>query len=305
MSGTWDNPRLFTAGGIPYKLLQGYPTLDVADDGKASAEESYLIRATDLETFLNEVSPTPSTDADNTRRIPGTLRLTGTTTLVLKSLHFEPHSGEKPGDPFGADPNAPAETYDDTYRVDLKYETAPDSGEEGGDPEDPQTFLDESLAVVTEMLSIEPNGDTTAAGAALDRPHVPLIKIIPIAEVTLSWKKVVRPHFSNIFDGLGTVNSNAYDWLFNAPPGTALFLGISGKREFVFKGARTAVKPWSLDFKFASRRIKEEGVTYGWNHIYNPKTHKWEELKRRHPDGTLHPLYESSGFTLLFQTASP
>ena len=52
-SSTW-NCR--TSGGIPYKLMEGYPTGSIDNEGGFDTTEVYLMEASNLDAFIKESS---------------------------------------------------------------------------------------------------------------------------------------------------------------------------------------------------------------------------------------------------------
>jgi len=105
---TW---RLRTAGGIPYKLFEGYPQGSFGEeDGQVT--EKYIIEASNLSAFISE-------SFSDLTVIPGLVWFIrpargypGIPYLVTKSVGFEPFPPGKPGDPYGIDIE---EGFEETY----------------------------------------------------------------------------------------------------------------------------------------------------------------------------------------------
>jgi hypothetical protein len=233
-------------------------------------------------------------------------------------------------DPFGTDPGAPDNTYEEHCAVTLNYETQPN---EDKDPEDPETFLDYSMTASVELLVFQsgkvdlvkggaaydgvPGYDTSlppsdpanqAAMAAVEKekpkdPANPWVMVQPIQEFNLAWKRVLAPNWDNIFGAIGKLNEKRYTWLFNRPIGTIMFMGCSGRQEYAFRGGAVIIKPWQLDLKFAMRYLKDENdnTIYGWNYVYNPATNMFQQLLRRLPENKTRPLYDYTDFDKMFQ----
>jgi hypothetical protein len=306
MGSDIDDARLATDGGIPYKLMEGYPRISASDDG-CSAEEQYLIRSRDVAAFFAESMPPPIVFLDFITQ-PARRRMPGTGFLVTKEVSFEPFDKTKPGDPFRVDPSAASGTYSDLYVANIKYETGQESDETEHDENKPETFLEHDVNVGGEFLSIPPAktkiveddlGTPQSYGAAVDNPdrNSPVQKIVATMEHNLRWKFVLVPPWEEILRQLGHVNRARHAVFFDSPAECVLFMGVSGKRQYLWNGASVVVQPWSLDYKFSAKEITEGANTWGWNHVYSPDKGKFVRLFRA---GGL-PLYESADFTLLFK----
>lgn len=297
---TW---RLQTAGGIPYKLIEGFPTIS-GDAKKVSGAEQYIIRASDLEAFYLEAIPAPTTYLGSVYW-PDRRRMPGVNILVTKDLNFSPYIPGKPGDPFGTDGGATTDTYSGFYKVAINYETIENQSDEEQDPNEPSTFLEHSVAATAEFLSIPPEKTETTDDQAgqtggskepnADRKGA-IIKLIPTIEHTLKWENCLAPNWERIVDYLGTINDRTFDLLIDANKHTVLFMGVNGQQSYVFDGVSQGVQPWSLDFRFSQRAIKEGGRRYGWNHVYSPKYGEWRQVYRA--NGAL--LYEDNNLEALF-----
>jgi hypothetical protein len=305
MSGT--QKRLRTAGGLEYALMGGYPHGSVAKDGTATATEVYRINASDLDAFIEEILAPPVQDGD-TLQFAAPRGLPGASYFLPQNLAWKPFNDERPIDPFGADAEAQEGTYEDEIELTIEYQTELLSGEHGAQTQtdDPDTFLEKSINITFEHLALTSNKDVkTEKGSGsqeiIKTPIPPFIKLIPMAEVTLTWPRSPNPDFTSIFELLGTVNLLTVEWLFNAPLETALFLGVAGKQSYVWHGRGFIYKPWHLDFKFALKNVVEAGVNHGWNHIYNPDTHKFERVIRIHDDGDTSYLYQRADWTDMFK----
>lgn len=297
---TW---RRSTSGGIRYKLLEGYPKV-TADESKASASERYLIRAADVNAFLQESIPAPVVYLGSVYW-PERRRMPGASILVTRSLSFEPHTGALPMDPFDADSGAPTGTYDSLCAVTIQYETMQNESEQEQDPNDPETFLEHSVTTGGEFMSWPPAntkkqdaeaGQTGGAAVANKDPISPVVKTIPTIEHTLKWKNCLSPNWERIISYLGHVSSEDMPLLFDAIEETVLFMGVSGSQSYLWDGATSGVQPWTLDFRFSHKQIDENGAIYGWNHVYSPSDGGWRKLYRA--DGQ--PLFLSADLVKLF-----
>jgi hypothetical protein len=307
MSSNWGATRRFTAGGIRYRLLEGYPRLSYTEES-LTAEEQYLIRASDLEAFFLESIPPPVV-LFNTVIWPARRRLPGSSVMVTKEVSGEPFTSAKPGDPFSVDTGAPnySDTYDPLYRISIKYEATRESDEDR-DETDPETFLDHSVSAGGQFMNLPaasmdsagedppptddpnypvedyPQGPPGTTTEAITEPQIGITKVIPTVEHTLKWSFVIKPKWDRIYGALGTVNSKSISIFHNAPTDTVLFMGVSGTQKYLWSGRNLSVAPWSLDFKFSQRSFKDGDKQITWQHYYRPKTKKWEVPLRNGTD---------------------
>lgn len=314
----FDNVRLSTAGGIPYKRVSG-PTYS-EDREKATAQERIIIEALNLDAFMAEALPYPIILAgfiviDPARRLPGA------PWMITKSVSMTPVVESLPVDPFGSDLNNGltddeyAATYGRLVYLDITYETGVGNEDEQNQPDenDPVTFLEHSLSAGVEYLSIPPTNSTVAEGedpetnqgtySANRDAQLGAFKIIPTVEHQLKWKWALKPNWTTIYGAMGKVNDSAIKLFHNAKKHHVLFTGVSGTQNYrMFRSRRNQtgliVDPWSLEFKFSQRTINDGGAQYGWNHVFSPKKGKWVKLKRQ---DTGQFLYEDTDFLDLFK----
>lgn len=297
---TWNRK---TNGGIPYRVLEGYPTI-TGDEGKASATEKYIIRASDVEAFYTESLPAPVVYLGSVYW-PPRRKMPGAPILITRTITFAPHNGTMPGDPFDVD-SGNAASYDQFYDVTIQYETLENESDQEQDPNDPETFLEHSVTAAGEFMSWPPTktqtspGDVTATPGAGSAPNedimTPIVKTVPTLEHILKWKNCLAPNWTRIIGLLGHVSDRTEPLFFNAKRETVLFMGVSGTQSYLWNGASVGVQPWTLDFRFSCKAITEGGSVYGWNHVYSPKHGEWRRLYRA--DGTT--LHKSSNLRTLF-----
>ena len=154
--------NLKTAGLTPYTLMEGYPTLEVSDDG-VSGVEQVLLAATDLESFLAESFPVPVV-RNGLLFLPSRRRMPGSDILITKKISVKPHTGEKPADPFGVNGNLPEDTFDKELLLTINYETMRDSDSDSNnerDPTNPLTFLEREISLGGEFITIGPQNTET------------------------------------------------------------------------------------------------------------------------------------------------
>jgi len=294
--------NLTTSEGISYALVQGFPKIDSDSLGVITAQEEYIIKASDWIAFYLESIPPPEVLLTNIVT-PNRRPMPGASFYITSALSAEPFSGQLPADPFSAHATATAGTFDEHMRVRITYETVKQSVTEPN-PTDAETFLERSISTNAEFLYI-PSKKTTQADIALGQSSnvvgspnkdslMPISKVLPGMDFNYRWNFVMRPHWANIMNLLGHVNSTVSKTFFNAEQETVMFMGVSGSQKFLWDGATTVIEPWSLDFKFSMKRVRENGVTYGWNHVWSPDSQRWMKLLRSTAPSL--PLQESSNF---------
>lgn len=306
-----DNTRLKTDNELPYKLIQG-PFIN-ANDNDTTATEVIIIRGSDVKAFYLESFPLAykRLSGPNAYWTKPKRRRMPKTNFVTTNLKFEPITDQKPGDPFGNDPNAgPAtavvKTYEDYYRVTIDYRAMKD-----------EDALEHFVTVGGEFLAVNPHKTDMAdiptylasqqelTSYLANNPGViketadklvPMIKGIPVVEHILRWDMVLDPPWDVFIANLGRVNSEpstiGTQYFFGALAETVMFMGVSGNQKRLWDGDDGIVEPWTLDFRFSQRVIVEGGVTYGWNHVWVPKSQKWERLLRGANKEPLHEFFD-------------
>lgn len=298
------NVRLATAGGIQYKLVHGYPVYE-EDQEMCRGEEEYIIRASDVDAFLDEVMPQPDI-FDGRPVLSLTRTMPGFNWVRTAKVRVEPCDATRPFDPMGVDPAAPDDTYGPLARVHLWYESMSDD------------IFEKSVQIGGEYLQIppanaevsenpefsdpanDPDNPANPAFEALKDQLLGAYKLIPTAEWSYKIKRVLVPDWAGYFAMLGKVNDRVnVELCEGALPETVLFSGVAGSRNFRYYRRALRGDAWSLDFKLSQRMIVEDdagGVarTYGWNHVYvpNPKngTGEWRKLKRKNSGKFLYEL---------------
>lgn len=301
--------RLTTAGGLKYKLFEGYPLLTM-DDDVTTATEKYLMRSQDAAAFAAESRPPPYVLGffivqPPYRALPGSGGW-----AVTRTVNFAPHGQGLPWDPLGMDPTAPAGTYADLCEVTITYSTG--KAAEDRDPNNPETFLEHSMQVGGEFYQLKPTSvfyDKAGVETVITSPDVPgMHKTVVTLEHNLRWPFVMVPDWTTIIQTLGKVNEAVKPLFKNAPIETVLFSGVSGNQKYVWNGASSYVQPWSLDFKFSQRCLRlKDGTDVTWNHVLVPTAEgggdeKW--VKPYYKDGSTKVyMYEAGDLYALFKTA--
>lgn len=270
---TW---RLRTAGGIPYKKksLSGE-----YDREKAGAQETYIIRASDLQAFAEESFPIIESLGgvvifDWERTMPGA------PLLYTRKLSYKGLDDSKPNDPFGSDATAPDGTYEEFLEVTISYEPSILTSKDKTD--DPLTFLEVTSEASTNFLADtqgalgarwEPlTGTTESTGVNVS---FPVSVIEPCIDWSFKWPLVPYQFFSDklisrIRARLGMVNSGPTTLFHNAPAETILFLGYSIGQSLTWrKKDGVTMPPLNITFKFREKNFTSvEDVQVTHNHFY-------------------------------------
>jgi hypothetical protein len=289
-------------------LVAGFPKITVAESSMSATEE-YIIRTSDVTTLIAICFP------GQLEGLPGGTHryyLPGYP-LICRSVSFEPHTGEIPGDPFDADGGASASTYDAYTRATLNYDSGDDgTGEDGQEtPPGSQTEVaGHSITVGGSAITISPDkvtiatdddgtleaantpdadGNLRADAAAMARQEVrndlsPLVKIVPDLEHTLKVGGKQNPNWAGMVDALGKVNrtttGDVMDHFSPAKISTVLFMGYSAQKKYISRfdengELKGKTEEWDIDFRFKQRYVTESGVVRGWNHVWNGTLQKW------------------------------
>lgn len=160
-----------------------------------------------------------------------------------------------------------------------------------------------------------PNAMAITNEEATADPNLPIVKFIPTAEFSFKWPLVIVPPWRTMFGYLGTVNgsirksSGAIDEVqraihrrlfFNLENETVLYKGFSATQKFIWNGSSAAAQPWEVRLQFSMKRVEELKKIYAWNHVWVPKTQKWQRVFRKGPMGEKLDLYKMRNHLNLF-----
>lgn len=293
------------ASGIPYNVREGYPTFSFSYDGN-TAEEEIVLHKQYMHAFFTLSMPPPVIFNDTV--IPFAARpMPGTVGLLTNQLDFSPLKKDLPQDPWNLWDNSRKNEY---MICKIQYKTA-DFPDDDTDPEDPETFLEFSFDTTADMLKLpvsrtnfgsvgtQTGQEQNASQINVDN-EIPSTIIIPTTTYTANWKFALNPSFSLFRSLIGRVNGATDPLFFDAPAGTILFVGFSGKRSFLWGGQEVTVTPWDLNFKFVGKHIEIGDRVYGWNQVFRPSTGQWETVLKA--DGST--LYRTtSTFSQMFRAA--
>jgi len=281
--------NLKTDGGIPYKLMNGYPTGSIDDEGSFTTTEAYIMEASSLSAFITEsFSPTVYTP---TRHMPGQ------SYNYTRSISFEPFPEGLPGDPFGAHVGIHDEnTFAQFVKVTIQYK----QGEEQ-DGADPSTFVEIAADASVEVLVTSSEAMKWESGQPIIEVDLPIGHLCPMTEWTARWPRIPQTYINTIAARLrqymGCINSTPMTKLYGAEAGTILFSGLSFQQAFIYGGGPAGA---SIEAKLLEKRLvkrTEAGTTvYGHNHYYNKKTGLYERIKKT--DGSF--IYPEANLNLLF-----
>ncbi len=310
---------------IPYKLVEQSGSFE-GFEGESTAISGYLIRASDLLGFVNELFPEPLV-VEN-QLIQRTSLMPGTTFLFARRLRWRAFMDGLPIDPFNSHPGAPSQTYHPIIRVDVEF-LAKNEQEETTDP---TTFLE---------ITGDPNGEflhteSSAGKWICDRtgspgidsetnksPIIPVVMQVPTVDWSLRWPRVGANYFKNTLlpqlrKTMGLVNSKVVPLLFDAERETLLFNGYRYREVYSIVGNNLGTiqreKFITLDLKMTEKRIDDPGsgcpttpggpqadVIRGHNDFWRPNI-GWQRLLR-HPSNL--PVYASIDFNTIFNPPVP
>lgn len=253
---TWRNQ---TPGGIKYRVVTTSGQLNPLD---AEITTSYLIKATDLRAFCEELWPPPSykeTRNDNlfAAEVTAGIFLNGAPPRLVQknppsypnfpslrpaSLRFVPHIDGLPIDPFAFDTTAPSGTYGQIITIEVVWSNS---------KYDPRNYLTKTGSSTGEYLNqgtppgikyqavagadqSDPFGNPVNPGASLPvkNPILPATIVVPEEDWTLKRVYVPGDYFESwtlplLRYAQGTVNNDICLELFGAPAETLLFVGFS------------------------------------------------------------------------------
>jgi len=298
---TW---RLKTAGGIKYKLKNGYPRgSDDLEGNNSTAEEVVIIRASDLAAFRSEIHSFPSiTYTGNTFRIRRPRKMPGTYVLSAKSLTWKPFIESLPVDPYSSDPTADADTYGDYIEVTIQYQnTKPGQMEEPEDPNDPFSFLEVSEDSSQELLMLPGKGWWESDNEPCKDINIPVARLLTERQWNVRWPLVDSNFLAALLDRSdklsNKINSAVMPLLYKAPVETVMYLGMSHQEEYQRVDNQTIKPAAQVTMHFLQKIGSEGGVTIGHNHFYREETGKWDILLNKGGN----KMYEQADLNTLWQ----
>lgn len=273
---TW---RLHTAGGIPYKLVDGNPTGSF-DEENAEVTEKYIIQASNLQAFVKESFP-PMIVWDGRFSFESKRPYPGLSTLVTQRVSFEPLEPGKPCDPYRIDPGAPEGTYAEFLRLTISYAT---QKQNDVDPDDPETFLEVSADAAGEFLMLPADNANAKWSTDLEPVtglNVPLGQMIPQTDWTVRWPQLPAAYLPTVLGRIravmGRVNGDVMTLLHNAEVETVLCMGYSFREQDSWRADLDGRPPVELEVKFLEKSLPGE-VPIGHNHFYRQDTGEYDTL---------------------------
>jgi hypothetical protein len=207
--------------------------------------------------------------------------------MLTKTVKYKGLTEGKPIDPFGADSNAPAGTYEDFLEVTIDYGPSERGSDDDPDQEDPTTFLEISSTASTNFLANTegstgalwgaPYGSSTSNNTSAVNIDIPDTVIETSIEWSFRWPQVPYEYFSDTLiarfrAALGKVNSGPTSLFHNAPAETILFLGYAINQSYTWRrDDGVIIPPLSVDFKFLEKSFTAvDGTQVTHNHFYRP-----------------------------------
>ena len=278
--------RLHTRGGIPLTVLSRSGGFSKEE---ATATEQYLIPAQYLLAFALESLPRPFVFLGSLI-YPRHRPLPGLSSMVTKTIRWEPFDSSLPVDPFNGDVAADDKTYGEFVKVTINYATVPNNDEDESDPDDPQTFLEVSANASGTFLAVPTRGNATwddadysdeeilmAAGdLGVKEVDIPQTIIQSEVEWSVRWPQIPYEYWTSrlvtrLRDKLGKVNQGEMSLFHDAPAETIMFLSWSMKRSYTWREGESGSSPIELDMRFLEKNFKSsDGVQVTHNHVYRP-----------------------------------
>lgn len=130
---------------------------------------------------------------------------------------------------------------------------------------------------------------------AVQNEEISAAKIIPVIEHSLTRMRATSIPWTAIKANIGHVNdATLNNAVFSSVAGgQLLYLGAS--IDFTFSTDGTQI--WNIEHRFQERRVRWNGLDYGWNEFWRPDQKKWDQLVDDNGD-TVYP--SSSDFMDLF-----
>ena len=265
----------YTPTGAYYSELGGSPTYQVSTDS-ASASDLWMVPWGTVFGFTNTIIPAP-VEVGGQSYQPARWAFRYDSSLKADSVSVTPFYGEEPG----ITGNSPASAW---AKMKVSYKVPDKEEEEEEDEDDPETFLTHKLTIGAEMMTVPPRSAMMEGSQSLDPANsvedqhtdedAPITILMPTAEHQFTWKKVISPPFSSIYNLMGCVNKSAF---LGADAETLMFLGCDATQEYTTGG----VNPWTLDYRFSHRVAQPIGAPnpLTWNHFYVPKKGEWNKLE--------------------------
>ena len=279
-----------TAGGIPYRLYEGYPKGSF-DEEEAEVEEQYIIRSSDLVAFVKEslsdydIGPGVDWRYRSARNCPmfytdktgdGATRFIN---MISKRVQFEPFPPGRPADPEGRKANGAdgfaldADTYADFLLVTITYGPGKCNTYQENLPQNKADILDVSSSAGGEFIIFPITGkdqlekrDGTKTNNQL--PDLPATKSIPSIEWTIKYGRVFADRLFNrqlddpeglsafemMREHLGTINDSPVVLINNAIEETVLFTGFSLRPKWSWREDK---KIYEVELKFSEKNISD------------------------------------------------
>ncbi len=293
--------RRQTSGGIPYKLVSQTGSFSPDD---SSAEEVYIIRASDVTAFITESFPSSYSFGGfivwgNPRRMPGY------PLMESKTVKFKGFTDGRPIDPFGADTGASDGTYEEFVEIAIGYGITRLEDPEGIDQDDPLTFLEISSKAASTTLALPVDGMAKwGDGTFVKEADIPKAVLEPTIEWSFRWPSVPYAFFTDILisrirAALGKVNSGPTSLFQNAPAETILFTGYSIDQQITWqRQVGVQYPPLKVEFTFQEKGFYDaSGTLVTHNHLLRPTDGKY--LRLLTGTGQL-PLYGQTNLDSIF-----
>ena len=295
-----SNARLSTTFGTKYSAIAG-PQAEFGPYGEIrNLVVDYRLESDDVLEFLDEMFPCPEKKGDVVSLRQGGILHTRKEVFLATAVSLRSFNESKPWNFIGLDTKAPAGTYESDVIASVTFLPTINSynGKLIRTNKEPEFIVEEKFSATVEMLAVQPNKNITLGGEQPKDLSIPLVKLIPIVEMSYRWDWAIDPDFDTITSVIGKVNVQTEEKFLGKPkPGTVLFLGYQATPRYHYTTKfESTEKVWTIEYKFAKRLISEEGETYGWNHAYDTVKGKFVSVKRKVEGAADRDLYAATSF---------
>ena len=261
-----------TNGNIPLKVVD---RSGVFGEEQSSATETYIIRATDLRALVLVLFPLPIIQG-GTVVYPRRAEMPGVPALTAKSIAWKGHVEGLPSDPFGSDPLAPADTYQNDLEVTVTYSTSAANDAEAN-PADPKTWLEITANGAGNFLAAGTDGSATWGGGTdpvIER-GIPSTITEPLVEWSVRWSQIPYEFWNTTLlnrlrDALGKVNGSAMSLFHDAPADTILLTAWTMKQQFTWRDGLTGQAPIQLEMRFLEKNFVHTSGQVTHQHFWRP-----------------------------------
>lgn len=156
-------------------------------------------------------------------------------------------------------------------------------------PFEPSNFITRRWGFSGEFMTIPASSMKWLSDSlAVQNEEISAAKIIPMIEHSITRHRATTVPWSAIKANIGHIN--------DAPLNNAIFTGV-GSGQLLYLGANIdftfstdGTQIWNIEHRFQERKVRWNGLDYGWNEFWRPDAKKWDQLVDDNGD----PVYPTS-----------